>query len=789
VKELSDDPQSQQRVTDFDLVCVSHLRWDFVWQRPQQLLIRCARERRVLFVEEPVYVREGIERMRIRRVNDRLVVAVPELPSGCTPAEADEAQERLLRGMLLDFRVEAFVLWLYTPMAVPFTRWLSPLAVVYDCMDELSAFAHAPDRLAPLEDELFRRADLVLTGGRSLFEAKRGRHPHVHLFPSSVDSAHFAVARLPGPEPIDHAEIDRPRLGYAGVIDERVDLELLAAVADERPTWQLVLVGPVAKIDPAGLPKRPNLHYLGPKDYAELPAYLRAWDVALLPFARNRATRFISPTKTPEYLVAGLPVVSTPIADVVRPYGEEGLVHIGEDAGGFVTAAERAMQESSVERLRRVDAFLTENSWDFTWADISELVEGAIRRNAARRLEARRFTGVPKIERFDFLVVGAGFAGSVLAERLASELGLRVLVVERRSHVGGNAYDYYDDAGILVHRYGPHIFHTNSREVFDYLSRFTPWRPYEHRVLASVDGRLVPFPINLDTVNETYGLDLSVEELEQFLESVAERQMPIRTSEDLVLSKVGRDLYLKFFRNYTRKMWDLDPSELDASVAGRVPARLSRDNRYFTDAFQAMPLHGYTRMFERMLEHPKIKVLLKTDFREIAALVPHDRTIYTGPIDEFFDFRFGELPYRSLEFRFETLDQERVLPAPVVNYPNEHDYTRVTEFKHLTGQIHASTSLVYEYPRAEGDPYYPVPRPENGELYKRYKALADAVPDVFFVGRLATYKYYNMDQVVAQALALFRRIADGGVEMASELTGALALGRQAGKLRASRSRA
>jgi UDP-galactopyranose mutase len=235
-------------------------------------------------------------------------------------------------------------------------------------------------------------------------------------------------------------------------------------------------------------------------------------------------------------------------------------------------------------------------------------------------------------------------------------------------------------------------------------------------------------------------------------------------------------------------MWGLDPSELDASVAARVPARLSRDNRYFTDAFQAMPLNGYTRMFERMLDHPNIKVLLNTDFREIAALVPHGRTIYTGPIDEFFECRFGKLPYRSLEFGFETLDRERVLPAPVVNYPNEHSYTRVTEFKQLTGQIHPRTSVVYEYPRADGDPYYPVPRPENAKLYRRYKELADTVPGVFFVGRLATYKYYNMDQVVAQALAVFRRIAGGGVEGESELTSDLAPGRQPGALQAIRTR-
>ena len=775
-------------MTGFDLVCLSHLRWDFVWQRPQQLLTRAARERRVFFVEEPVFAPDAAPKLRVRRVNERLVVAVPELPSDRTIEENDETQGRLLRRLLADFSIERYVLWLYTPLAVPATRGLDPLAVVYDCMDELAAFDFAPGRLAPLESELFRRADLVLTGGRSLFEDKRDRHAHVHLVPSSVDSAHFAAARAPGPEPSDQAAIGRPRLGYAGVIDERLDLELIASVADARPDWQLVLLGPVAKIDPDSLPRSPNLHYLGAKDYAVLPDYLRGWDLALLPFARNRATRFISPTKTPEYLAAGLPVVSTPIADVVRPYGDEGLVRIAEDASEFVAAAEKALQEDSAERLPRVDAFLTESSWEFTWADVSELVEDAVRRKAASRAGPERMPRkVDRIANFDYLVVGAGFAGSVLAERLANDLRATVLVLERRSHIGGNAFDHHDEAGILVHRYGPHIFHTNSREVFDYLSRFTAWRPYEHRVLASVDGRLVPFPINLDTVNLVYGLDLGLDELEEYLDSVAERRTPVRTSEEFVLSKVGQDLYRKFFRNYTRKMWDLDASELDASVAARVPARTSRDDRYFTDTFQAMPLHGYARMFERMLDHPKIKVLLNTDFREVESLVPFGHTIYTGPIDEYFDFRFGTLPYRSLQFRFETLDQERLLPAPVVNHPNEHDYTRVTEFKQLTGQVHPRTTVVYEYPRAEGDPYYPVPRPENAALYARYKELADAVPHVSFVGRLATYRYYNMDQVVAQALTLYRRIAHGAVAETPGLTRDLARRRQAAALKPTRS--
>ena len=360
---------------------------------------------------------------------------------------------------------------------------------------------------------------------------------------------------------------------------------------------------------------------------------------------------------------------------------------------------------------------------------------------------------------FDYLVVGAGFAGATIAERLAEDAGRKVLICDRRNHIGGNAYDHFDEAGILVHRYGPHIFHTNSKEVYDYLSRFTAWRPYQHRVLARVDGQLLPIPINLNTINQMYGTSFTSFQLDEFFRSMAEPRAQIRTSEDVIVSKVGRELYEKFFRNYTRKQWDLDPSELDASVTARVPIRTNRDPRYFTDTYQAMPREGYTRMFERMLDHPNIKVMLNTDHREAAAFVPHRQVIYTGPVDEFFGFRFGKLPYRSLEFRFETHERDVHQPAPVINFPNEHLYTRVTEFKYLTGQRHPKTTLVYEYPRAEGDPYYPVPRPENAALYRRYKELAEATPGVHFVGRLATYRYYNMDQVVAQALAVYARIA------------------------------
>ena len=371
---------------------------------------------------------------------------------------------------------------------------------------------------------------------------------------------------------------------------------------------------------------------------------------------------------------------------------------------------------------------------------------------------------------FDYLIVGAGFAGSVLAERLAAGLGKRVLVVDRRPHIGGNAYDYHDEAGILIHRYGPHIFHTNSRRIVDYLSRFTEWRPYEHRVLAEVDGQQVPIPINMTTLNRLYDLDLRTEEqAAEFLASRAERVEDIRTSEDVVINQIGRELYEKFFRGYTRKQWGLDPSQLDKMVTSRVPTRTNEDDRYFGDTFQQMPLHGYTRMFEKMLDHPNIKVMTNTDYREIRDEVQYEHLVYCGPIDEYFDYRFGKLPYRSLRFEHRNLDQDQFQAVGVVNYPSEDvPYTRISEYKHLTGQIHHRTSVTYEYPAAEGDPYYPIPRPENAELYRRYQQLADKTPGVTFLGRLGTYKYYNMDQVVGQALALYKRIEEAAEQGGAE---------------------
>ncbi|MBC7922619.1 MAG: UDP-galactopyranose mutase [Ferruginibacter sp.] len=360
---------------------------------------------------------------------------------------------------------------------------------------------------------------------------------------------------------------------------------------------------------------------------------------------------------------------------------------------------------------------------------------------------------------FDYLIVGAGFAGSVLAERLANEAGKKVLIIDKRNHIGGNAYDYFDDAGILVHKYGPHIFHTNSSEVFAYLSKFTQWRPYEHRVLTTVEGKLLPIPINLTTVNTLYDLNLDSAGLEKFFDSIREEKQYIRTSEDVVVSQVGRDLYEKFFRGYTRKQWGFDPSELDKSVTSRIPTRTNADDRYFTDEYQFMPLHGYTRMFNNLLSHPNIHIMLNTDFGDIEGIIPYKEIIYSGPVDEYFDYCYGKLPYRSLQFKHETLDVAQLQSVAVVNYPNDHAYTRITEYKHLTGQTGTNkTSITYEFPSWDGDPYYPVPRPENAELYQKYKTLADALPNVHFVGRLATYRYYNMDQVVAQALTTYNKL-------------------------------
>lgn len=754
-----------------DLLCFSHLRWHFVTQRPQHLLTRCARDRRVFFWEEPYFdadeTNNSVPKLEVMPEGDQLWVLRPHLPRA---GDARQMQHALLTQFLADFEVVRFVRWYYTPMALDFTSDLQADATVYDCMDELSGFLGAPPEIALREKSLFEQADVVFTGGMSLYEAKKKQHSNVHAFPSSIDMDHFAKARTRLAEPVDQTSIPHPRAGFFGVLDERFDHALLGKVARDRPEVHFVLIGPTVKIDPAVLPQASNIHYLGAKSYQELPSYIAGWDVALLPFALNESTRYISPTKTPEYLAAGKPVISTPIHDVVSGYGDSGLVVIAKDADEFAAAIDAALEPASASWKRAVDEKLSESSWDETWNAMWKQVERVSRRSAEYKSEAlASFRLAPvsvkirstRNDKYDYFVVGAGLAGAVLAERLANGMGKRVLIIDKRNHVAGNTFDYRDNAGILVHKYGPHIFHTNSTEVVQYLSKFTAWRDYEHRVLASVDGMLLPIPINLDTINQMYGLSLDAAGMQRFLADKAKVPAEIRTSEDIVISRVGRELYEKFFRNYTRKQWGLDPSELDASVAGRIPVRYDHDDRYFTDSFQAMPKDGFTRMFERMLDSKNITVMTGVDYADVATTYRGVQTIFTGPVDEYFAYRFGPLPYRSLEFKHETYDQERFQQAAVVNYPNDHPYTRVTEFKYLTGQVAPKTSVVFEYPQADGDPYYPIPRPENALLYAKYKELAERQTNVHFVGRLATYKYYNMDQVVAQALVTYKKISGG----------------------------
>lgn len=731
------------------LLCFSHLRWNFVFQRPQHVMSRFARDFDVLFWEEPIETR-GPAHLDVTQDPSGVRILTPRLPAGLDEAAQIQHLRALLNKALLG-QPGDLVRWFYTPMMLPISQHLNAAVTVYDCMDELSAFKFAPPDLPRLERELFDAADIVFTGGYSLYEAKSAQHANVHAFPSAVDVAHFAQARQHMPD-----RTAPPTLGFYGVIDERLDTDLLARVADLRPDIQFEIVGPVVKIDPANLPQRPNLHYLGPCAYADLPALLGRWHAAIMPFARNESTRFISPTKTPEYLAAGRPVVSTAVRDVERQYGHLAGVLIADDAEGFAAACDAVvlLAHDPAAWLPQVDEVLADISWDKSYWDMRTHVQAGLVR--ATSLAKLRATARPH---YDFLVVGAGFAGAVMAERLAREGGQRVLVIDKRPHIAGNAYDVRNAAGQLVHLYGPHIFHTNSAEIVEYLSDFTEWRPYEHRVLAEVRGQLVPIPINRTTLNMLYGLSLASDaEVAAFLDQRRTPVASVKTSEDVVVSAVGRELYELFFQGYTRKQWGVDPAELDKSVTARIPTRTNADDRYFTDKFQAMPRDGYTAMFERMLDHPRIDVRLGVSHADIADLISYDRLVWTGPVDEYFGCCFGKLPYRSLKFDHKIIAKPQFQPTGTVNYPAEQvPFTRITEFRHLTGEEGSKTSLVYEYPMAEGDPYYPIPRPENQALYARYARLADA-SETLFVGRLATYRYYNMDQVIGQALAAYRRL-------------------------------
>lgn len=360
-------------------------------------------------------------------------------------------------------------------------------------------------------------------------------------------------------------------------------------------------------------------------------------------------------------------------------------------------------------------------------------------------------------QKFDFLIVGAGFAGSVLAERLAS-IGKKVLVVDRRNHIGGNCYDFYNEAGVLIHKYGPHYFRTDNREVWEYLSKFTTWRHYQYIIKAHVDGQLFDFPINLNTINQFYNLNLSTSEVKKFLEKIRVKIDKPKNAEEQVISKVGWEIYEKFFKNYSIKQWGIEPKDLDASVTARIPVRYNKDPRYFDSFYQAMPKDGYHRLFENLLNHPTIKLELNTDLKNIKRKIDYEKLIYTGCIDEFFNYKFGKLPYRSLKFELETFDKEFYQLYSQINYPNDKDFTRIVEIKHVTGQKINKTTIVKEYPMSEGDPYYPIPRRANEELYLKYGKGASKLKNTYFIGRLSQYKYFNMDQVVKEALDLFNRI-------------------------------
>lgn len=362
---------------------------------------------------------------------------------------------------------------------------------------------------------------------------------------------------------------------------------------------------------------------------------------------------------------------------------------------------------------------------------------------------------------YKYVVVGAGLAGLTVAERIANELDERVLVIEKRSHIGGNVYDSYNEEGILIHNYGPHIFHTNDGEVYRYLSRFTPWNDFWHRVLTYVDGNLIPMPITVETVNKLYNLNLSCDEVEAFLKSRSEVIPEIKTSRDVALSKVGKDLYEKIFENYTRKQWGIDPAELDTSVISRIPIRLNRDTRYFNDRYQGMPKYGYTKLCEKMIADKNIKILLNTDYKEVIDRIQYKKLIYTGPADYFYNYKHGRLAYRSIDFVFETYHREEYQAAPVVNYPNDYDFTRITEFKKLTGQEHRMTTILKEYPTAEGEPYYPFSTREYKEQFALYKKEMEKEKNVIFLGRLAEYRYYNMDAAVRRALDIFKGELNG----------------------------
>lgn len=537
-----------------------------------------------------------------------------------SPEEGKRGLAGLLDQLLAITRAEAPVLWSYTPQMRAFSRHAAARAVVCDCMDELSAFGFAPPDLAANEARLMAEADVVFTGGPSLWEARRDRHDNIHAFLSSVDAAHFAAARTPRADPPDQAVIPHPQLGYYGVIDERLDLGLIRNVARARPDWQVVMVGPVAKLAEADLPRAANIHWLGRKSYDDLPVYLAGWDVALMPFAINDATRFISPTKTSEYLAAGRPAVSTPVRDVIRHYGDVTAVRIADGPKAFVAACDAALEIASAPGAWRdeVDRRLATLCWDATNRHTTRLVTEAAW--ARGNLRASAAAPAPAMSRSPARASRVpSWPSSWPRDRGG---GCSSWTGGRTSRATPATITTRPESSFTVT--GPHIFHTKSDAVVNYLSRFTRWRPYDHRVLAHVDDALLPVPINRTSVKALYGLSLGTDaEVAAYLAQQAEPVAEIRTARDVIVNAVGTRLYERFFRGDTRKQWGLDPSDLDASVTARVPTRTSDDDRYFGDAFQAMPAEGYTRMFERMLDHPLIDLALGQDFHDLSKCRPH----------------------------------------------------------------------------------------------------------------------------------------------------------------------
>ena len=571
------------------------------------------------------------------------------------------------------------MLWYYTPMALPWSEHLDRSLTVFDCMDHLAGFRGAPAGLLELEARLFEQADMVLTGGAQLYAAKRESHPNVHCFPSSVDVAHFGTARHGLIDPPDQAAIPHPRFGYCGVIDERMDIELVAATAAARPDWQFVMLGPVVKIDPAELPRAVNIHYLGMKRYEELPAYLGGWDVGMMPFAHNEATRFISPTKTPEYLAAGLRVVSTGIHDVVEPYGHRGLAQIGDGAAGFLEACRRALATDIVEHRNTADRLLAEMSWDRTWAAIDELMSAALARRSHVRSATAAASTVPAVPSIPAAVVTAG----------GSRARRRPVVPGTRSGL----------------QRAP--------------ARSAPPKPAP-LVPSGSPSPMLPQPAS----GATGSLASS--------NSDGPRRRRRRC-------RLRRQRHGRAIRARARQ------ARPPCSIAGRtsVATPMTSPTRPGSSSIatvptsstlhRSLPAHAGRRLHRDVradARPPRIEVRTGTDFHEVADTLDYGTLIYTGPVDAFFGHRFGRLPYRSLRFEFETLPVATYQPTGTVNYPDETavPYTRISEFKHITGQEHDATTIVREFPQATGDPYYPIPRPENAELYARYRALAEATP-------------------------------------------------------------